>query len=940
MLRIRPQLSSLSACAAFALSVAALVAARPAFADPPTPDAPAPDGQRDDVGLDALCADAGGDVSAEVFEAVARSWRSRVTRDKDSGDRIGRRVALSAGHGINPDEDSWDWQRGVTNNVREDVHTNQWMIDYIIPMLQRAGFETLTLRERSYVDHAAVGDNDDPETYAETGDWTTGSTDGFGGSYRFASPGSDATATWTLTPVVDGMMPIYVYWLSAENHSNAATFTIEDARGERDEVLDMSRLQVVTWPDSSYPNTPPPPDATRGPRSGWRYVGEVYARAQEPIRITLSAATDGVVIADAVWLGGGLGTVLAGNGQPSGQPRWAESALAFTTWLEVPTWMQVNDVSMRPLYAMHEGVDAYFSVHTNCCDNSGTSTWTWFPDGFVRESAWPENYVEENLPPGTYEFSDAVHDAVIAHVRASWDPDWDDEGHRGADFGEIRALRQAWIQDVEAGRPDPVSVPGFLMELAYHDTAYDASLIREEGFRYEVARGILAGFTRYFDGADAPIAPRAPSGIYAATSGDGVVVRWTEPRNPTEANATPDGYRVYTSSDGLRFELSADTTATSATIDWDDCVPLWVRVTAYNGGGESLDSREVIAQRAREGGPRVLVVDGVDREVRQVTDPAYDRRYIRRYLDGIDTASLAWGIDSATDDLAAEALAGRPYDLVIWALGESSTRDRTLGRREHQALEPYLAAGGAMLVSGAEIGWDMVQRGRPEDRAFFEDELQAMYVTDDAGSTVVEWADVSLVFGDCTGDAPCIEFPDVLAAAEGGEVIARYATGAAAIVSAPDREVWVAGFPLESIVDAEDRAWAIGRAVDALVPVSAVDDACEGATSPPDEVALEDPPEPPPVEPEPDVVEDVVEPISDAQTDTTADAAPDSTEDADDGDAITRDVEIDGASEPSVGGDGGCGCHAGSTAAYGWGAALILLLLGRRRRGGVREVQS
>ena len=63
--------------------------------------------------------------------------------------------------------------------------------------------------------------------------------------------------------------------------------------------------------------------------------------------------------------------------------------------------------------------------------------------------------------------------------------------------GELRPIRNAWANDVAAGIDPPVAIPAFLMEVAYHDTAYDASLIRELDFRHEVARGIVAGVIRY-----------------------------------------------------------------------------------------------------------------------------------------------------------------------------------------------------------------------------------------------------------------------------------------------------------------------------------------------------------------------------------------------------------------------------------------------------------
>ena len=47
------------------------------------------------------------------------------------------------------------------------------------------------------------------------------------------------------------------------------------------------------------------------------------------------------------------------------------------------------------------------------------------------------------------------------------------------------------------------------------------------------------------------------------------------------------------------------------------------------------------------------------------------------------------------------------YPKVVWCLGEESTADETFTYDEQQRLAAFLANGGALLASGAEIGWDL-----------------------------------------------------------------------------------------------------------------------------------------------------------------------------------------------------------------------------------------
>ena len=72
------------------------------------------------------------------------------------------------------------------------------------------------------------------------------------------------------------------------------------------------------------------------------------------------------------------------------------------------------------------------------------------------------------------------------------------------------------------------------------------------------------------------------------------------------------------------------------------------------------------------------------------------------------------------------------YDTVIWILGEESTVNDTFNATEQTKVEQFIAAGGNLFVSGAEIGWDLDQQNN--GRTFFENTLKGNYVADDAGT--------------------------------------------------------------------------------------------------------------------------------------------------------------------------------------------------------------
>lgn len=794
----------------------------------------------------------GESVSEEALRGAAAQGRYLRQRPlvqrrsaRSEGALQGRTIAVSAGHGIQYNGGSWLFQRTITNDIREDIHTNQIAIDYFIPMLERAGAKVLTVRERTFLSTSATVDNSDTG-YTESGSWSTGGSPGYEGDYRFAFGDTGASATWSFTVTESGEYPIYVNFLSGSNRSEAARYTIEHAYGEAVATLQQNELLV-----QSSGSSPPAGDETTAPTRVWRYLTTLPFAAGQTYTITLSTTgtpSDRVVIADAVHIGGGREAAAVG-GTTSGLPRWQESASTFLRWVGVPAWLGTNDVTIRPLYAIFEGSDAYVSIHTNASNGagSGTSTWTWYPEMFVRPSQWPSDFVETELPPGTDELANTVHDEVVRRLRANIEPTWDDDGRVGANFGELRPIRNAWYNDaVVDGLPDPTTIPAFLIELAFHDTPYDASFIREADFREESARAMLVGLIRHFNGASATIPPLPPEDLLAIPNEEGLTISWEPRLDPLENSAAPTSYRVYTSRDGVLFSPEGiATSANELTIPLDGCAARYVRVTAVNSGGESLPSPVVGGARAALDGQTLLLVDGIDRVVTLERDPARREHAVAIYGNAVSTSTEGLGFASATDEAIDRAFAALTPDAVIWALGETSTVDESLDVGQQSTLRSYLSDNSAQLIiSGAELGWDLVARGSGDDITFFEQDLQSSYLSDDAATTTATSGLVAgdITFGDCSGLIPCVEFPDVLAPLNGGETIASYSggTAGAAYTASPDARVIVGGFPLETIVDPLVRETVILALVESLphyegsTTTACVDESDTGDDSPND----------------------------------------------------------------------------------------------------------
>lgn len=869
--------------------------------------------------------------AVQVHRARKLSQRRHYTATPGEGALSGLRLGMSAGHGIqwSSDLNRWAFQRGINEyswgGLREDIQTNQIMIDFLLDMIERAGGETVTVRERNYGETAQVIDQDLGAGTVETGAWQSGASAGFGGSYRFTALAAgdasrEASVAWNFEVSEDGEYPIYAYFLSGSNRTDAATYTVSHLGGQTQRTLSQAELRVESWPTPSYPNNPPGSEATRAANDLWHYIGTFPFKKGEAYSVSLSndgANAEKVVIADALRVGAGQGFITGPTGEVSGRPRWEEASVPYIEWLGAPQWLQIGDVSGRPLYAIYQGVDAYLALHTNAGGGTGTSTYSFYSEG--DWASIPSAWASANLPPGTMAWGDSIHNEIVRQIKARWNPSWTDRGRKGADFGELRAFRQGWINDRNAGVANPLSIPAALVELVFHDSDSDGRYVREMEFRHDVARGMLVGIIRHFKGSDALIPPLAPRAVFARVNGEALEVNWEPAADSVYPNSDALSYRVYTSADGLLFDPTPiDVTGTSARLPLDGCAPLYVRVTAVNAAGESLDSPVVGGAQAFEGGARVLYVDGVKRELKDVYAPNNPRTFARIYGPAILAARAGTGFDMSTSDAAGDAITGQDYDVVVWATGETSTRNESFSQLEQQVVSEVRARGGRLLVSGAEIGWDLVEQGSALDKAFFSDALGAVYVADSANSTQVDASALglgALAFGDCSRDAACIRWPDVLAAEDGGEVLLSYASGAAAVESADAQSILV-GFPLETIADPALRQQVISALLARLLQQAGSSaGACPVMDSGGDDVGPDDR----------DAGHTDVEDGRDA-------AEPG--DDADAADGADGAGEVTGAATPQV--HDGCGCAASGARLPAEGLIIgglgALLCVARRRR--------
>lgn len=241
-----------------------------------------------------------------------------------------------------------------------------------------------------------------------------------------------------------------------------------------------------------------------------------------------------------------------------------------------------------------------------------------------------------------------------------------------------------------------------------------------------------------------------------------------------------------------------------------------VRLVATNAAGASEPSTVLSATTRRER-PSLLIVEGFDRWAVQWENP------LRRGHDFIAAHGQALGarsFDSATHDaVLAGAVRLEDYRAVLWQLGEESDGTDTFSAAEQALVRAAVAQGVHLFVSGAEVAWDLGNKGSAEDKAFLREVLHADYLGDDAATWVAEPVANGIFsglgeLGFNTPGTQEVAYPDRLTPAAGGRAELSYlggATGTAAVSFAGTAKTVFMGFPFEALDTTETRALVMAR---------------------------------------------------------------------------------------------------------------------------------
>ncbi len=767
-----------------------------------------------------------------------------------------RSVYVSQGHGwawiVTQWWERWGTQRGNTWGIVEDFVNAEAINQYLVHYLRNAGATLFTVRESDMQSEWAIVDDSDGQAhpdngiYEESGEFDTSTAPGFGNfqipyksgtnpmtlgesRYVYTTATADAFARWTPNIPSRGDYAVYVSYAASDNRSHNARYVVHHAGGETTYFVDQTR-HGGTWVHLGIHHFPEGLDPATG-------SVVLHSDTDEGIGET-------VVSADAVRFGGGLGVVSRGTGTgladspTSGRPRWEECSRYAAQFNGAPEEVydyssgdNKDDVGTRSRYAawQHEsGEDAvYVSWHTNAPNPGvGTSTYVYGP----------------NEPNGDYIFTgtegsdvlaEFLHNEVVQDIRNGYDEGWTDRGIRSAWFGELNPSHNN-------------EMPAALVEVAFHDTESDCLKLQDPEFRQLVARAFYHAIVKYFawkEGTDPVFLPEPPTGIAVETTGPGSA-RLSWQASPVDGmdlgGHAANNYRIYRSHDGRAFDSGIDV-GNVATWDISNLAPSethFFRVTATNAGGESFATPVVAILQNEFGQKGALIVGAFNRLDRhaQVTEDlsAWDLAIVNRMLlpqmnrydymidHAVSLEAQNLPFDSAWHDAELTLDLLLTYSLIDWWCGEESTRLESLSNGEQELLAAFLEQGGRILLSGAEIGWDLVEKGSASDQANFGTLFQAQYLADDAASySVVLPSGLSISLDDGTLGTYNVDYPDVIGPIGQATAIGHYdgnpdlpagtayrlANGAGAVLL---------GFPLEAVRPAGARSELLAELLDLL----------------------------------------------------------------------------------------------------------------------------
>ncbi len=254
-----------------------------------------------------------------------------------------------------------------------------------------------------------------------------------------------------------------------------------------------------------------------------------------------------------------------------------------------------------------------------------------------------------------------------------------------------------------------------------------------------------------FAGATTPI-PSRPRSAAVLAKDDSTVTLKFRPGNYAET------FRIYESTDNSSYTMVKETADTITDVSGllTDSV-YYFKISSVNTSGES-NKTDVLAAIPGDYQSRFLIVDGVERR-------SFDAITQYQY----PMTQLGYTFSSASNEAVMDGVVNmNDYKFIIWMLLDESTADDTFNKTEQARVKAYIDNNqGVFIVSGSEVGWDLVEKGDAADKTFYETYFKAEYISDAPGASKTYYSvednnHAVYHFDDGTHGVTNIGYPDLI----------------------------------------------------------------------------------------------------------------------------------------------------------------------------------
>ena len=549
----------------------------------------------------------------------------------------------------------WEWQRPRLFETHEDLYPMSYVIPFVMPMLENAGAYVWNPRERDTHATEVIVDNDGGLAqcgYVETGGKCGWQDAGAGFAYKqrtyldcqnpFASGTArqvearrkpSSTATWSARVPEAGDYAVYISYKTLDNSVDDAQYTVNCAAGRRTFTVNQRMAGGV-----------------------WVYLGTFPLKQglnKDVVTLTnQSRCKHGVVTADAVKIGGGMGNIartalpntpenrkwaaaydwhytLQRDGVDyapvvSGMPRYVEGARYFLQWSGFPDsvytvsrgltdyaddfrsrseWVNYlsggSQANPAQQHGLHVPLDLSMAFHTDAGVTAG--------DRIVgTQSIYRSNHFG-NYADGTpriisRRLAEMVNAQLVADMRAQFEPHWTDRGLTQENLYEIRVPQ----------------VPGMLLEYLSHQNFADMRYGLDPNFIFASSRAIYKGILRWIAARDhrqIVVQPLPVQSFAIVPLGNArFKLTWAATPDSLEPTAMPKRYIVAERvGDNNGFAEIAIVDKPEYMVTVTDSLLHSYRVTALNDGGRSFPSETLSLGIAPRSKGMVMVVNGFTR---------------------------------------------------------------------------------------------------------------------------------------------------------------------------------------------------------------------------------------------------------------------------------------------------------------------------------------